>query len=94
MISTNGNIPFLKHGHVIGLGQRSYMIDDIVYSGDIAQITVTPPLRETVMFGQEISFEPCFLGTIVNGQELRQTYDAVNVGHIKPGRIVFQEANI
>lgn len=82
----------LKHGHVIGHADHSYMIDDIEYSETgIATITVKPALRDNVNVGDMIYTRPYFLGTIANGDEIRSSYDIQNVGHIELSRILFQE---
>lgn len=81
----------LKHGHVIGAGDYSHIIDDISYSGNIATLTIKPPLRKDVSSGEQIYLRPWFLGRIVNGSEMRATYRKQNEGHIQPSRIVFAE---
>ena len=45
-----------------------------------------------VYSGDLILLKPYFIGSIANGTELRNTYDAANVGHIQLNRIVFQES--
>lgn len=89
-VGTLGSI--LKHGHVIGHGDNAYMITDIEYTGTIAALTVTPPLRKNVSAGDIILLRPFFIGTISNGVEIRNSYDAGNVGHIQLSRIIFQES--
>lgn len=78
----------IRPGHVIGLGDYSYMIDDI---DEESWITVTPPLRKSVVFGETVYLQPYFTGSISNGNEMKQSYEADKVGHIQLGRIVFDE---
>lgn len=84
----------LMRGHVIGLKNSAYMIDEIEYNDDqdIATVTITPPLRNNIAANEDVYFRPYFLGTIANGEEFRQTYDIVNVGHLQPGRLLLKEA--
>lgn len=87
--------PILKHGHVFGIGDTSYIVDDIEYDDEnIATVTVVPPLRTAVAVGDLIFFRPYFLGTISNGNEVLNTYDAENIGSIQIGRIMFDEVII
>lgn len=90
-VDLTGFGPVIKHGHVIGHSDNSYMVDDIEYDGDIAVITVKPPLRANVIAGDLVLFRPNFLGSISNGAELRASYEAMNVGNIQPARIIFSE---
>lgn len=84
----------LKHGHVIGHDDNSYIVDDIEYDGTIATIDIKPPLRVPLDAGDLIYFRPYFLGTISNGDNVKATYDAENVGHIETGTIIFQEVTL
>lgn len=81
----------LRHGHVIGNGNNCYIIDDIEYVGSIATITVSPPLRNDIAIGGMIYTKPYFLGSISNGAEVRQAYEASKLGGIQLNRIVFNE---
>lgn len=81
----------LTHGHVIGNGDYSYIVDDIDYNGNIAKVTISPPLRKNVAANDVFFIKPYFLGQISNGDEVKATYQASNVGHIQPNRIVFEE---
>ena len=81
----------LQPGHVIGHGESCYMINDIDQVGNVATLSITPPLRRPVNVGDLILTEPIFTGTIANGSEIRATYDASNNGHIQLNRIVFNE---
>ncbi|QWY83146.1 hypothetical protein [Rhizobium phage RHph_X2_24] len=91
VVDLTGYDQALTYGHVIGHYDNSYMVDDISYNGDIATITVKPPLRRDVNDGDLIKLQPNFLGVISNGQEIRANYERMNNGHIQPGRIVFSE---
>lgn len=81
----------LKHGHVIGVNDSSYIIDDIVYDAGTATITVNPPLRQDVTTDDFIVTRPYFLGVVTNAGEFRANYDKMNNGHIQPGRLIFTE---
>lgn len=81
----------LKPGHVIGHGDVTYMVDDISYSGNVATVVVSPPIRREIATGDTALFRSYFTGTISNGSEIRTTYDAENVGNIQIGKIVFNE---
>lgn len=83
--------PVLRHGHVIGHNDNSYVIDDIEYDENIATITVKPPLRDDVSTDDFIMLRPYFLGNIANGSEIRTGYEASNNGHIQLSRIIFGE---
>ena len=84
--------PILKHGHLIGHGDQTYLVDDIEYVSETrARVTVTPPLRKNIVAGQTCMFRPYFLGTISNGGEIITTYDAEQRGHIQVNKIVFSE---
>ena len=93
-VSTGAFGEILKYGHVIGIGNYSYMIDDISYVGTRADIIVSPPLRTNVADGESVWLKPYFLGAIANGGEIRNSYDAGNIGGIKLNRIVFNEVII
>lgn len=84
----------LKHGHVIGIGNYSYIIDDVSYVGTRANIVVSPPLRNAVSDGSIVWLKPYFTGAIANGAEIRNSYDAGNIGGIQLNRIVFNEVII
>lgn len=81
----------IRHGHVIGISNHAYMVDDIEYIGTVANIKVKPPLRKNVAIDEMIYLMPYFLGIIANGSEIRNSYDAENIGAIKLNRIIFQE---
>ena len=84
----------LKHGHVIGIGNHSYIIDDVSYVGTRADLVVSPPLRTNVANSEPVWLKPYFLGVIANGPEIRNSYDAGNIGGIQLNRIVFNEVVI
>lgn len=93
-IDVTGYSEILKRGHVIGFDKYSYIIDDITYSGNQANIKIKPPLRNNVVEGDYLLTRPYFLGTIINGQEFATNYEAINNGHIKPPRLIFGEVII
>jgi hypothetical protein len=84
--------PILKRGHVIGHGDQTYIIDDIIYSGANAVVTVNPPFRKPVAVNDVCEFEPWFLGTMLSGSDFRATYDAENNGMHQMGKITLSEA--
>jgi len=84
----------LKRGHVIGHGNNSYLVDEIMYTGTTAIAIITPPARRTIAVGDVCEFEPWFLGTMLSGSDFRTTYDAENVGMIQLGKITLSEAII
>jgi len=81
----------LRVGHVIGIGNSAHIIDDIDYNGSIAEVKLKPPLRKDVAVDETIFLRPYFTGMISNGSEIRNSYDASNVGYIRPNRIIFDE---
>ena len=84
----------IRHGHVIGVGNHSYIVDNVEYENDVAILSLKPPLRKDVNVDDTVFLKPFFLGTIVNGSEIRNAYDASNAGAIQLNRIVFQEVVI
>lgn len=80
----------LREGHVIGHAFDCYLIDEVEYVGTTARLTVTPPLRRDITIGDVALFRPWFTGRISNGADIRAAYD--NLGHVKPGNIILQEA--
>lgn len=80
----------LRPGHVIGHATDCYLIEEVDYAGGSATVTVTPPLRRDISTNDQCLFTPWFTGRISNGAEMRSAYN--NMGHVKPGRIILQEA--
>lgn len=83
-----------KPGHVIGLGNHSYMIDDIEYDGTKAKVKINPPLRKSTKSNQMVFLRPYFLGTVSNPDQIRNSYDVANQGAVQIGKIWFNEAII
>lgn len=83
--------PILRHGHVIGHRNVTYLVDDIEYDGAVAIVTVTPPLRNEMPYGDVCFFRPWFTGSIANPGDFRNTYDAENVGNIQLNKIILNE---
>lgn len=76
----------LGHGHVIGHRDTCYEIDDIIYVGSIATITVMTPLRNAVAVGDLISLRPIGLFTATNPDQFRGLYspgDLVALGSVR-----------
>lgn len=82
--------PIVLPGHTVGHEFESYLVDEISYSGDVATAVVTPPLRRNIAIGDNCYLRPWFTGRISNGAEIRAAYNSM--GHVKPGKIVLQEA--
>lgn len=82
--------PIVSPGHVIGHAFESYLIDEITYDGDIATAIVTPPARRDIAAGDNCFLRPWFTGRISNGADIRAAYN--NLGHVRPGNIILQEA--
>ena len=82
--------PIALPGHVVGHESECYLIDEISYVGDLATAIVTPPLRRDIAVGDNCYLRPWFTGRISNGSDIRAAYN--NMGHVKPGNIVLQEA--
>lgn len=80
----------LSYGHLIGHKSVTYHIDDIAYAGDVATITITPPLRNSVDAGDLITLRPCMLATALDPDSFKARFDAHR--HIRPGSIVMAEA--
>lgn len=88
--STIGEI--IKFGHVIGIGNSSYLVDEVEYENNFAELTIKPPLRKSVIPGLMLFLKtPYFLGTISNGNQIRSTYENSNNGGIQMGNIIFNE---
>lgn len=90
-LSTGSNGDILKHGHVIGFQNYSYIIDDIEYENTLAIITISPPLRNNIVAGDMILMQPYFTGSIANGDQIKADYRAANNGTIQLGTIIFNE---
>ena len=84
--------PIVLPGHVVGHEFETYKVLEIVYTGNIGTAIVTPPLRRNIAVGDNCFLRPWFTGRISNGADVRSSYDSM--GHVKPGRIVLQEAVI
>ena len=82
--------PIVGPGHVIGHEYSCFGIDEIEYSGNVATALLTNPLRRDVSPGDNCYLRPWFTGRISNGADIRAAYN--NLGHVKPGNIVLQEA--
>lgn len=82
--------PIVGPGHVVGHDYETYWIDEISYVGDVATAIVSPPLRRNIAAGDNCYLRPWFTGLISNGADIRSAYN--NMGHVKPGNIVLQEA--
>lgn len=85
-------LPGLRHGHLIGHEDVTYLIEDIEYEGSIATITVNPPLRKNVSQGDVITFRPKMLGIARNPEAFRSLYEPSNL--IRLGSVEFVEALI
>ncbi len=91
-IDTSEIGPNLKRGHVIGHADNTYMVDNITYeTAGEATVTVNPPLRNDIAVDDVALFTPYFTGTIINGSELRASYQSQNNGGIEIPTIKFRE---
>lgn len=79
----------LEPGHVFGHAFESYIVDEVSYSGDVATVTFTPPLRRNVSVDDQCPLRPWFTGRISMG-DFRSPYN--HLGHVKMGNIVLHEA--
>lgn len=89
-IDLTGVGPIVGPGHVIGHDYDTYLVDEITYVGDVGTAIVTPPLRRNIATGDNCYLRPWFTGRISNGEAIRASYN--NMGHVKTGNIVLQEA--
>lgn len=90
--STLGKI--FSRGHLIGHEFSTYMIDEIDYDGMIATIILTLPLRNHVGVNDKARLRPFFTGTITNGSDIVETYDASLNGIIQMPKITMTETII
>lgn len=88
-----GTLPMvLRHGHLIGHDDVTYLVEDIDYDGTVATITVNPPLRHDVTQGDFITFRPKMLATARNPDSFRGLYEPADI--IRLGSVEFVEALI
>lgn len=88
-----GTLPLvLRHGHLIGHDDVTYLVEDIEYDGTVATITVNPPLRHTVAQGDLITFRPKMLAVARNPDSFRGLYEPADI--IRLGSVEFVEALI
>lgn len=88
-----GSLPLaLRHGHLIGHDDVTYLVEDIEYDGTVATITVNPPLRNTVAQGDLITFRPKMLAIARNPDSFRGLYEPADI--IRLGSVEFVEALI
>lgn len=85
-------LPGLRHGHLIGHEDVTYLVEDIAYDGSVATIAVNPPLRKPVSQGEFITFRPKMLGIARNPEAFRSLYEPSNL--IRLGSVEFVEALI
>lgn len=84
--------PALRHGHLIGHDDVTYLVEDIEYDGSVATITVNPPLRNTVAQGDLVTFRPKMLAVARNPDSFRGLYEPADI--IRLGSVEFVEALI
>lgn len=82
--------PIVGPGHVVGHDYDTYLIDEISYAGNVGTALVDRPLRRNIAIGDNCYLRPWFTGRISNGADIRAAYN--NMGHVKPGNIILQEA--
>lgn len=93
-VNMSGWGDIIRPGHVIGVGDNTHLVDDVIYNSDtnIANLQIKTPLRRDLASGENAYFRPWFTGTISNLGEIRATYDASLNGFIQVGKIIFAEA--
>ena len=88
--------PVLKIGHVIGftVGDHdgAHMVLDIAYDGDVATVTVEPPLRRSLTTDSRMKFRPKMLAKCVNPSEVATNFTSGR--HMTFGGATFVEAMI
>jgi len=86
-----GDLPAaLKVGHVIGIADTAYLVDDLEWDGSVATITVDPPLRADVSADDFITLRPKMVCFATNPENFRANYRPAN--DILPGSIRMTEA--
>lgn len=75
MVDMAGLAPGIRHGHVVGICDHAYMVDDIEYDGDAATITVNPPLRGDIDTGDFVTFRPRMIGTVSDPATFRAMFE-------------------
>lgn len=86
-----GSLPAaLKVGHVIGIADTAYLVDDLEWDGTLATITVDPPLRVDISADDFITFRPKMICFATNPENFRANYRPPN--NILPGSIRMSEA--
>ena len=85
-----GDLPAaLRVGHVFGIYDTAYLVDDIEWDGTVATITVDPPLRADVSADDFITFRPKMLCMATNPENFRSSYKVGNL--IQPGSLRMAE---
>lgn len=82
----------LRHGHVIGVGQNAYLVDDLDTSGTSAVVTVSPPLRRSAFVGDLVRFRPWMTGVCTTPETFETLFDPG--GLVRPGSIRFTEVDV
>ena len=82
----------LQVGHVIGHAYETYLIDAVSWTGMVATLTISPPLRRDVAEDDPALLRPWFTGRILNAGEFNKMYEATDNGHIALDKIVMGEA--
>lgn len=70
--------PVLRIGHVIGFKSGAYEfaheVSDIYYSGNVATVEITPPLRRDMPVGTGVQFRPKMMVTCRNAAEVMSNF--------------------
>jgi hypothetical protein len=86
-----GSLPStLNAGHVFGIDDTAYLVDDIDWDGSIATIKIDPPLRADLSEDDFITFRPKMIGFAVNPESFRANYGSAST--IRPGPVTMMEA--
>ena len=63
----------LRIGHVIGLSEEGvdscHMVTEVTYHDDLADLTVSPPLRRALTTDSVMRFRPSFVGAVRNAKD-------------------------
>lgn len=84
--------PVLQYGHVFGLVIDGYdyahMVMDADYSGDIATLSISPPLRRTATTDHVVGFRPSMLVRCTNAQQVMGQFINRRIGVLNPAQFV------
>lgn len=88
-IDTSRYPKVLEIGHVFGLGFCAYHVREIEYSGNIAAVKITPPLRRDVEIEEFVSLRPSVICRAKSMQNFKSMFDPAGI--IRPGSLEMLE---